>query len=417
MEKAWAGAQRKIFKERILMASTAILAGSIFTPSEEIAPGVILVDGHRITEVGTKDSVKIPAGSTVIDHSDRTITPGFVDMHIHGAAGHDFMEATPEAISTIGAFLARHGTTSYVATTVTAGIDRTIEAATGLGEIVRAARSTDSAHGPAVAQPLGVHFEGPFLNVIRRGAHPAADIQKPNLGTLKKLLDATGGAALVLDLAPEMDNALSLLEHARGRGVRVGIGHSNAVYEEAERAIDAGATQAVHLYNAMRPFSHRDPGIIGASLTDDRLSAELICDGLHVDPAAVRLLVRAKGLSRVILITDSLSATGMPDGVYQLGQFTVHVVGGVCRTSEGNLAGSSIVLAQAVRNLAKFTGFSFKECLSCATFNPAKLLGFEDQKGVVAAGADADLAVLDENYMVKQAYVRGRPVVAPVQSI
>lgn len=395
------------------MAITALLAGSILTPMEEIENGVILMDGHRIAGVGPRSSIKIPAGSNVIDHNDRVITPGFIDMHIHGAAGHDFMEATPAALSTVGSFLASHGTTSYVATTITASIERTIQAAAGLGKIVRAARSTDSAIGPVAAQPIGIHFEGPFLNVIRRGAHPSADIQKPSLDMLKQLLDAAGGAALVLALAPEMDCALDLLAHARAHGMRVGIGHSNATYEEAERAIDAGATHAVHLYNAMRPFSHRDPGIIGAALTDDRLSAELICDGLHVEPAAVRLLVRAKGLKRVILITDSLSATGMPDGSYRLGQFTIKVEGGVCRTAEGNLAGGSIVLEQALRNLVKFTGISFKECLPCATSNPAGLLGVENQKGVIAVGADADFAVLDENFIVRQAYARGRAAAAP----
>jgi N-acetylglucosamine-6-phosphate deacetylase len=394
------------------MAITAILAGSILTPLAEIQNGVILVEGDHIAEVGKKESVTIPSGAAVIDHTDRMITPGFIDMHIHGAAGHDFMEATPEAVSTIGAFLARHGTTSYVATTVTAGIDRTIEAAKGLGEIINAARSPESAQGPALAQPLGVHFEGPFINVIRRGAHPAADIQKPDLDILKRLVDATGGTALVMALAPELEGALGLLEYACERGVRVGIGHSNATFEEAEAAITAGATHAVHIYNAMRPFSHRDPGIIGAVLTDDRLSTELICDGLHVDPAAVRLMVRAKGLKRVILITDSLSATGMPDGQYQLGQFTVNVTGGVCRTLEGSLAGSSITLEKALRNLVKFTSSTFRDCLPCATLNPAKLLGLEERKGSIAIGADADLAVLDANYVVRQAYVRGRPVVA-----
>jgi N-acetylglucosamine-6-phosphate deacetylase len=398
------------------MTTTAILAGTILTPTHEIKNGVIVIEDHRIAEVGPKDSINLPNGISVIDHRDRIVTPGFIDMHIHGAAGHDFMEATSNALSTIGTFLARHGTTSYVATTVTASAERILEAAAGLGEIVRAARgpagdSASSEH--ATAQPLGVHFEGPFLNVIRRGAHPAADIQRPNLETLKRFLDATGGTALVLALAPELDDALTLLECARGRGVRVGIGHSNATYEEAERAIAAGATHAVHIFNAMRPFSHRDAGIIGAALTDDRLSVELICDGLHVEPAAVRLVVKAKGTAHIILITDSLSATGMPDGSYQLGQFTVNVVGGVCRTVEGNLAGSSITLEQALRNLVKFTGLTFKECLPCATLNPARLLGMERLKGLIAAGADADLAVMDQNYIVRQAYVRGQPAIGP----
>ena len=393
------------------MTTTAILAGTILTPTKEITDGAILIESGRIAEVGPASEVKLPADAAVIDHRDKTVTPGFIDMHIHGAAGHDFMEATPAAVSRIGEFLARHGTTSYVATTVTASAESILEAARGLGKIVRAARSWDPTNGPAAAQPSGVHFEGPFLNVIRRGAHPAADIQEPNLEKLKQFVEATGGTARVLDLAPELDDALALLENARSRGILVGIGHSNATFEEAERGIAAGATHAVHIYNAMRPFSHRDAGIIGAALTDDRLSVELICDGLHVEPAAIRLVMKTKGTGRIILITDSLSATGMPDGRYQLGQFIINVVGGVCRTDEGTLAGSSIVLEQAVRNLAKFTGLSFKDCLPCATLNPARLLGLEKQKGVVAPGADADLAVLDKDFLVKQAYMRGRTVI------
>jgi N-acetylglucosamine-6-phosphate deacetylase len=396
------------------MAITAILAGTIFTPEKEIENGVILMDGHRIVDVGPEDSFKLPAGAAVIDHRNRIVTPGFIDLHTHGAAGHDFMEATPAALSTIGAFLARHGTTSYVATTVTASVEETLRAVTGLGEIIRAARSSEQgskAGGEPTAQPLGIYFEGPFLNVVRRGAHPAAEIQKPSVQMCKNFLDATGGTAVALALAPELDDALAVLKYARGHGIRVGIGHSNATYQEAERAIDAGATHAVHIYNAMRPFSHRDAGIIGAALTDDRLSAELICDGLHVEPTAVRLLVRAKGMGRIILVTDSLSATGMPDGAYQLGQFKVNVVGGVCRTAEGNLAGSSITLQQALRNLVKFTGQSFKDCLPCATLNPARLLGLERQKGVIVGGADADLAILDGDYVVKGSYVRGRAAI------
>ncbi|HUU14501.1 MAG TPA: amidohydrolase family protein, partial [Terriglobia bacterium] len=214
----------------------------------------------------------------------------------------------------------------------------------------------------------------------------------------------------IFTLAPELEGVLAVLEYVRGRGVRIGIGHSNATYEEAARAIAAGATHAVHIYNAMRAFAHRDSGIIGAVLTDDRVSAELICDGVHVEIPAIQLLVRSKGIERIVLVSDSSSGAGMPDGDYRLGNFTVHVAGGVCRTVEGNLAGSTITLDAATRNLASFTGLSYQECLACATLNPARILGMEKQKGVIAPGAEADLAILDQNYHVTQTYVRGQPV-------
>jgi N-acetylglucosamine-6-phosphate deacetylase len=394
-----------------MKAIKAILAGAIYTPTEEIENGVILIDGHRISRVGPKHEIKIPAGILVIDNHDRIVVPGFIDIHIHGAAGHDLMEASPEAVSAVATYLARHGTTSYLATTVTASLERTLHAAKGLSEIIRASQSSHGASEKiAGAQPLGIHFEGPFLNVKKRGAHPASQMQKPSTDTLARMLDAAGNAARVLTLAPELEGALAVLEYARSRGLRVGIGHSNATHEEAERAIAAGATHAVHVYNAMRPFTHRDSGIIGAVLTDDRVSAELICDGVHVEAPAIRLLVKSKGIARLILVSDSLSGAGMPDGNYRLGNFTVHVAGGVCRTVEGNLAGSTITLDAAVRNLASFTGLSYRACLPCATLNPARLLGLEKQKGVIAPGADADLAILDRSYFVTQTYVRGRPV-------
>lgn len=394
-----------------MKAIKVILAGTIYTPRRAIENGAILIEGHRIAKVGPKHDIRIPAGATVIDNQDRIVVPGFIDMHIHGAAGHDLMEGTPEAVSAVGTYLARHGTTSYLATTVTASLERTLHAARGLSEIIRASQtSRGTADKIAGAQPLGIHFEGPFINVKKRGAHPVSQIQKPSTDTLARLLDAAGNAARVVTLAPELEGALAVLEYARSRGLRVGLGHSNATAEEAERAIAAGATHAVHLYNAMRPFMHRDPGIIGAVLTDDRISAELICDGVHVEATAIRLLVKAKGLERVVLVSDSSSGAGMPDGNYRLGNFTVHVAGGVCRTVEGNLAGSTITLDAAVRNLASFTGLSYQECLPCATLNPARILGLDKQEGVIAPGADADLAVLDRNYYVTQTYVRGRAV-------
>ncbi len=394
-----------------MKATKAILAGTIYTPTEAIENGVILMDSSRVIKVGRKDEIKIPSTATVIDNLDRIVVPGFIDMHIHGASGHDLMEGTLEAVSAVGTFLARHGTTSYLATTVTATLDRTLHAARSLCELVRASQSSHGASDKITgAQPLGIHFEGPFLNAKKRGAHPVSQLRKPSVEIAGKILDQADDTARIFTLAPELEGALTVLEYVRGRGLRVGIGHSNATFEEAERAIAAGATHAVHVYNAMRPFMHRDSGIIGAILTDDRVSAELICDGVHVEASAVRVLVRSKGLSRIILVSDSSSGAGMPDGNYRLGNFTVHVAGGVCRTVEGNLAGSTITLDAAVRNLSNFTGFTYQECLACATLNPARMLGMERQKGVIAPGADADLAILDRDYFVTQTYVRGRPV-------
>jgi len=394
-----------------MKAVKAIQAGAIYTPTEMIENGVILIDGYRIVKVGTKDKIKIPASATVIDNRDRLVVPGFIDIHIHGAAGRDLMEGTPDAVSAVAHYLARHGTTSFLATTVTASLERTLHAAKGLGEMIR---TSHSSHGDsdsiAGAQAVGIHLEGPFINIKKRGAHPGSQIQKPSIETMTRILDAAGSAAKVVTLAPEIDGALAVLEYVRGRGLRVGIGHSNATYEEAERAIAAGATHAVHFYNAMRPFAHRDSGIIGAVLTDDRVSAELICDGVHVEPTAIRMLVKSKGLELVILVSDSLSGAGMPDGNYRLGNFTVHVAGGVCRTVDGNLAGSTVTLDAAVRKLSTYTGESYQACLTCATLNPARLLGIEKQKGVIAPGADADLAILDKNHFVTQTYVRGRAV-------
>jgi N-acetylglucosamine-6-phosphate deacetylase len=394
-----------------MMAGKVILAGKILTPKEEILDGVILIQGHRIASVGPRSQIKLPAGVAVVDYRDRTLVPGFIDIHIHGAAGHDLMEGTAESVSAVATHLARHGTTAFLATTVTAKMDRTLCSIEGLAKIITAAQSSRGRSGASVgAEPLGIHFEGPFLNTKTRGAHPAMHILKPSIEAFTQMLDRAQGTARIVTLAPELEGALALLEFAKSRGVRAGLGHSNATFEETERAVDAGATHAVHCFNAMRPFSHHDPGIIGAVLTDDRLSAELIADGVHVEPSAAKLLVRAKGLDRIILVTDSVSAASMPDGTYHVGTSTVRVEGGVCRTKDGKLAGGTTTLHAGIRNLARFTGASLAECVPCATLNPARILGLAGRKGVIAAGADADLVALDADAGVTQTYVRGQAV-------
>ncbi len=389
----------------------AVFAGKIYTPLQEIVGGVVLIEGTRIARVGPKGKVKVPRGTEVVDHREQTIVPGFIDVHIHGAAGHDLMEGTSQAVSSVANFLARQGTTSFVATTVTASLDDTLLAVRNLAEAIRAQRlAARRGDQPPSSEILGIHFEGPFLNVKRRGAQPATHIQLPSVNLLRKLLDAAQGSGLILAQAPELEGALPLLKYARRRRLTVSIGHSDASFEEAERAVDAGATQATHVFNAMRPFNHRDPGIIGAVLTDDRVFAELICDGIHVHPRAVQLLARAKGLEHLLLISDGGPGVGMPDGNYRIYEFDVTIVDGVCRDQQGNLAGSTVTLETELRNLMRYTGQPYAKVLPCATLNPARQLGLEKRKGLIAPGADADLVALDAEYRVVQTYVGGRPV-------
>jgi N-acetylglucosamine-6-phosphate deacetylase len=389
----------------------ALLAGTIYTPLHEISEGVVLIKGTRIVLVGPIGKVKVPYGTQVMDHRDEIIAPGFIDLHIHGAAGHDLMEGTSQAVSSVAKFLARRGTTSFVATTVTASLEDTLSAVRMMARAIRAQHSfAQRRDRPVGAEILGIHFEGPFLSRKRRGAQPAPYLRLPSVRLLRRLLDEAKGNGRILTLAPELKGALPLLEYAHRRGLRVSIGHSDASLEEAERAINAGATHATHVFNAMRPFTHRDPGILGAVLTDDRVYAELVCDGIHVHPGAVRLLVQSKGLDHVVLVSDGGTGTGMPDGKYRLSKFAVSIIGGVCRNRHGNLAGSTVTLDVELRNLMKYSGHPYARVLPCATLIPARLLGLEKHKGLIAPGADADLVALDSEYRVVQTYVRGRPV-------
>ncbi|MBI4460602.1 MAG: N-acetylglucosamine-6-phosphate deacetylase [Acidobacteria bacterium] len=395
------------------MSLLALTAETIFTPLEIIEDGVVVIEDRRIRSVGSRREIAIPPGARSLDLGNRILAPGFVDVHIHGAAGHDVMEATPEALRAVAAFLARHGATCFVPTTLTAPLPVLLRSLQALGEAIRSWKDgTDSARLP-LAEPVGIHLEGPFLSAERRGVHPSEHLQKPSLALLSQFLEAAGGALRILTLAPELEGALELQASASQNGVQVALGHSNATYEEAQRAIDAGARHAVHTFNAMRPFVHRDPGILGAVLTDDRIMAEVIADGVHVSAPALRLLVRAKGVSNILLATDGISATGGNPGRYRLGDVGVSLQPDpqtgtlVCRNPEGKLAGSVLTLDQAVRNMASLAGISLCEAVRMATWNPARLLGLETRKGCLRPGADADLVVLEPNGTVTGTMARG----------
>jgi N-acetylglucosamine-6-phosphate deacetylase len=386
------------------MTSTAIFADRAFTPLDEIQDAAILVEDRRISAVGRRETIRIPPGTREIRAAGMTIVPGFVDVHIHGAGGHDVMDADLAALNAIASIAARFGTTSLVATTVTAALDRTCRSLEGIAQFIRG--QTPPASNSPTAEILGIHFEGPFISRARRGVHPQEWIADPVIGTFRRMLNAAGGCAKILTLAPELTGALELVDAARAEGLVVGMGHTDATFEESQAAIQRGAHHAVHVFNAMRPFSHRETGVLGAVLTSSEVTAELIADGVHVDPAAMRLLFSAKGAAHVVLVSDATSAAGMPDGIYRLGTMEVTVAGGVCRNAEGRLAGSTLTLDRALRNVVAL-GVPFSDAVRMLTLNPARVLGLELTKGVLAPGADADLVLLDSELRVVGVMTRG----------
>ena len=386
------------------MQPIVIHADRAFTPFEEISDAVVVIQGSKIAAVGQRGKVDLPRGAREINAGGKTVAPGFVDVHIHGAGGHDAMEGTREALEIITATLAARGTTSLVATTVTASEKETKDSVAGIAHFI-----LNTSQYPArelSAEILGIHFEGPFISPVRRGVHPAKWIVPPSSELLSHLLREARGTAQILTLAPELPGALELISAARQAGLVVSLGHTDATYEQAQAAIDAGASHAAHVFNAMRPFSHRGTGVIGAILTSPKVSAELIADGVHVDEAAMRMLVELKTPERVILVSDGISATGMPDGKYQLGMFEVKVSGGVARNAEGKLAGSTLTLDRALRNMVAL-GVPLASALRMLTANPARQIGLGARKGVLAPGADADLVFLDEKLEISGVMARG----------
>ncbi|MFZ0332883.1 MAG: N-acetylglucosamine-6-phosphate deacetylase [Candidatus Acidiferrales bacterium] len=385
------------------MGSTIIHAARALTPLQEITDAAVVFQDGRITAVESRAGIVAPAGAREISARDATIVPGFVDVHVHGAGGHDVMSSTEEALTTIASTVARHGTTSLVATTVTAPPDETRRSLEGISRYILnpANRAAD-----ATAEIIGIHMEGPFISPTRRGVHPAGAIANPSVTLLDRYLEAAAGTVRILTLAPEIPGALELVERGYAKGLVVALGHTDATYEQARTAIFRGARHAVHVFNAMRPFSHRETGVLGAVLTDPNVTAEVIADGVHVDDPAIRLLLAAKGTDLVLLVSDGTAATGMRDGSYRLGTFDVTVSDGVCRNREGKLAGSTLTLDRAVQHMVRL-GVPLIEAIRMATFNPARRVGMETRKGVLAPGADADVILLTPELKVANVFARG----------
>ena len=384
---------------------TVFTASRLYSPIEEIAQPLVVVEDGRIAEISSRAEKDSPKAAAV-DFGEASIVPGFLDIHIHGGAGLDFMRASESELARVGEFLATHGVTAYFPTTVAAPMDATCAALERLANVIEASGGSSKNGASAGARPLGIHLEGPFLSHRRRGVHPLEYLISPTLEVFDRLWQAARGHVRMMTIAPEIPGAMEVIGEAARREVCVSIGHSDAEMPAAQAAVSAGARHATHTFNAMRPLDHRDPGIIGEVLTDARLSADIIADGIHVAPPVVQLFMQAKGIERAVLITDAISATGMPDGRYQLGPILVDVKDGKC-TSNGSLAGSVLTMDRAVRNITKFAGWSLQHAVRAATLNPARSVGIANHHGVLAKGAHADFVVLNSKGEVIKTVVGG----------
>jgi N-acetylglucosamine-6-phosphate deacetylase len=381
-----------------------IKARELYTPLERVERPLLFVEDGVVASVNSSESREIPSNARVIDLGDAVLAPGLIDMHIHGGAGHDVMEASADALPAVERLLYAHGVTTYFPTTVTAPVDRTLAA------LERLADAIEGVTGPANdlrPRPAGIHLEGPFISHARPGVHPPTDLVLPTLELFERFWKASRGTIKVMTIAPELEGARAVIAEATRRGVCVSMGHSDADLQQAQAGVAAGARHATHMFNAMRPLGHRDPGIVGEALMDERLSAEIIADGIHVDPLVVRLFLRLKGTDTAVLVTDATAATGMPNGHYRLGSLEVELKDGKCLV-DGKLAGSVLTMDKAVRNIVKFANWDLQQAIRLATVNPARTTGLPTNAGMLVPGAVADIVALSPSGDVLKTIVRGR---------
>jgi N-acetylglucosamine-6-phosphate deacetylase len=363
----------------------------------------VKIERGVIVEIGVGAEGQ-PSADERIDARDQWLVPGFIDIHVHGGNGSDVMDGRDDAIRTIGRFHASHGTTGWLPTTVTQSVDRLSQSLSAV-ERVKKEQS-------AGAEILGLHLEGPFICLDRRGAQNPAYVQEPNIDTMKQLANVAPGLIRKVTIAPEQPQALDVIRWLSRQGIISSMGHTDATYEEVILGVDAGISHATHLFNAMSSLHHRDgAGAVGACLHLDDIVCELIADGHHVDVNVMKFAVKTKGTDKIILITDAMSAAGQPNGLYDLGGLSVNVEDGVALLTEGHtLAGSTLTLDVAVQNMVKRVGVTLQEAIRMASTNAARDLGLSASKGAIAVGKDADLVLLDESLAVVGTWVSGREV-------
>ena len=362
-----------------------------------IINGKIILHNEIVEKNVFIDGDKMPDNEEIVDAQGLYVSPGFVDVHTHGRGGSDTMYPTFEDLNTISKSTLKTGVTSFLPTTMTMPVEDIKKA------IENIAINKDKVEG---AQILGAHLEGPFFNKKYKGAQPEECMILPTVDNYLSFVGENQHVIRKISIAPELEHSIELIEYLKDKNTVVSLGHTNATYEEAQAAIDAGATSGTHTYNAMTPLTHRAPGVVGAVMINDSVYAELILDGVHVNYAAAKALLRAKGKEKVILITDSLEAAGLENGKYLLGNQDVYVKDGEARLIDGTLAGSIVCMNVAVRNAYQHLGLKLYEAVNLASYNPAKSLG-EEFLGEIKEGNIADIIFFDEDIEIKKIMIKG----------
>jgi N-acetylglucosamine-6-phosphate deacetylase len=384
------------------MSTRLIRGGTVLTPLEAIEDGALLVRDGVIERVGHSSAINERA-DVELDVGRRLICPGFIDLQVNGGGGALLTdEPNAGAIERMTRAHARFGTTAMLPTIVTAPEVRLAEGLRAVRDAV--GRSTGG------ARVLGAHMEGPFISLVRKGAHDERFIQQPDSATFARLLEAAGGTLRIVTIAPELPGALDLYAQAVDAGTVVSIGHTDATYEQALRGIEEGASFSTHVFNAMRPLSQRDPGVIAAMLENERVTAGLIADAVHVHPSLLALVARAKGAGRTALVTDAMPPVGAPSPEFLLERRRITVRDGACYTDDGVLAGSALSMNEAVRRMHELAGVPLFDCVRMATETPARVLGLENELGVLKPGARADIVVCDEHLSIWKVFIGGNVV-------
>lgn len=382
-----------------------LLYGQVLTPKGIRTDGVLAIQGENIAYAG--DVSELPASlkqaaAEVIHQPDGYIVPGFIDIHVHGGNGEDFMDATKDVLDQITSFHSSQGTTAMLATTMTApkeAIDRVLKEVSDYRN-----------QGMSYTRLEGVHLEGPFISPKWPGAQNPEHIVHPNIRWLEEWVSQYPGLVRQVTLAPEREGALEAISWLDQHGIVAALGHTDATYEEVEAAVEAGLSHGVHTFNAMTGLHHRKPGVVGAMLSDDRLSCEIIADGIHVHPAAIRILARMKQDGNLILITDAMSATGMPDGEYTLGDLPVVVEKGIAtlKHNRDSLAGSTLTMIKGFQLLVREVGLSIEQASTIGSMNPARKIGIADRTGSLEAGKLADILVLSSDLELQGVWIQGQ---------